>query len=535
MTPAAPPNDTTGSWHARAPVRIMTAAGALALGAALAWMRPPSRWLRPSAWRGRAPATPTDAGAARLATRETAALIDTFFTFFERGPAAFGLVTPALRFARANEALCRLTGFDAADLPGRPVAEALAPFEPALTADARQVLATAHPVTRTVETGDGAGDRRCYHVTHYPIRLGERILGVALALEDVTDQRRGEEALRESEERFRLVTRATRDAVRDWHVRSNRVWWSDALSTLFGYEPAAVEPTFDWWVARIHPDDLPSVLGGARAVETGSHDYWTSEYRFRRADGDYAVVRDRGFVLRDERGHPLRVVGAMSDITAERHAAAERRALLERERAARAEAERVSHIKDEFLATLSHELRTPLNAMLGWCELLLTGRLDAAQTARAVEIVRRNAQAQARLIGDLLDMSRIITGKMRLDVVTTDLAVVVSAAVETVRPAAEARHVTLVESIEAGVRVNGDPARLQQVAWNLLSNAVKFTPEGGQVTVRVRRTDSMAEISVTDTGLGIHPSMIDEVFDRFRQVDASPMSIKEISTSSGAS
>jgi PAS domain S-box-containing protein len=451
---------------------------------------------------------------------ETAAAL--LQTLFVRLPVAFAFVSPELRLARVNDELCRLAQCEPAQLLGREVSEVLPGLEPSLPDDLRRVLETGHSVARDLEARTWDGGPRWFHANYYRATQGDRILGAALVLHDVTERRRSEDALRESEERFRLVARAAHDAVRDWDVRDNTIWWSDALATLFGYAASDVEPTFDWWIARIHENDQPEVLQSASGVSTGTSDHWTSEYRFRRADGSYAVVQDRGFVLRDEAGRPLRVIGAMSDVTAERNRAAERRALLERERAARAEAERVSHIKDEFLATLSHELRTPLNAMLGWCELLLTGRLDAAQSSRAIEIIRRNAQAQARLIGDLLDMSRIITGRMHLEVATTDLGAILAAAIETVRPAAEARQVRLVDQLEPGVRVNGDPARLQQVAWNLLSNAVKFTPEGGQVTVTAKRAASIAHVTVTDTGLGIQPSMVEEIFDRFRQLDVSP-------------
>jgi PAS domain S-box-containing protein len=511
----AAPTQTTGSRCAPSRFPGWAATAALALVGAVVFFSP----RRPESARRRAPRAAGSGGAALLGGDEAAALLDTLFA---HGPGAFGFVSPALRFVRVNAALCRLAGCDPERLLGRRVADALPEAEPGLTRDLGDVLATGHPVTRDLEARTSAGERRWFQATYYPVSPDGEVLGAALVLDEVTERRRSEDALRRSEERFRLVTRATQDAVRDWDVCTNAVWWSDALSTLFGYDPAAVEPTFDWWVSRIHPEDVPAVLDGAWDVRTGTSDDWIAEYRFRRADGRYATVEDRGFVLRDEHGRPFRVLGAMSDVTIERTAAEERRALLERERAARAEAERASHIKDEFLATLSHELRTPLNAMLGWCELLLTGRLDAAQSSRAVEIIRRNAQAQARLIGDLLDMSRIITGQMRLDVATIDLSAVLAAAIETVRPAAEARQVTLVDTLEPGVRINGDPARLQQVAWNLLSNAVKFTPEGGQVTVTVQRADSSGEVSVTDTGLGIHPSMIEEVFERFRQLDVSP-------------
>jgi signal transduction histidine kinase/ActR/RegA family two-component response regulator len=196
--------------------------------------------------------------------------------------------------------------------------------------------------------------------------------------------------------------------------------------------------------------------------------------------------------------------------------------LYERQQAARAEAEAANTLKDEFLATLSHELRTPLNAVLGWARMLRTGGLDEATAKRAIEVIERNANAQLQLIEDLLDVSRIVTGKLRLDVRSVAPAAVIEAAIDTVRPAAEAKEIRLQPILDprAGP-VSGDPDRLQQIVWNLLSNAVKFTPRGGRVQIRLERVNSHVEIVVTDTGIGIPAEMLPHVFDRFRQADSS--------------
>ncbi len=208
--------------------------------------------------------------------------------------------------------------------------------------------------------------------------------------------------------------------------------------------------------------------------------------------------------------------------TAQLHAAAEQRAeLLNKERAARTEAERASRVKDDFVATLSHELRTPISAILGWMHLLRANpnRPDAEY---GLEVVERNTRAQARMIEDLLDISRIVSGKLRLDVQTVELVDIINSAIETVKPAAEARKVRIqrVFDPKAGT-VRGDPARLQQIVWNLLSNAIKFTPSGGRVTVSLVRVNSHIEIIVEDTGKGISAEFLPHVFDRFRQQDAS--------------
>ena len=207
------------------------------------------------------------------------------------------------------------------------------------------------------------------------------------------------------------------------------------------------------------------------------------------------------------------------DVTERKQAEAERERLLALESTARAEAEEANRLKDEFLTTVSHELRTPLTAMLGWVQMLRTGSLPPEKRGRALETVERNARAQVQLIEDLLDVSRILSGKLRLAVEPVDVAQVVQEALESVRPAADAKDLRLQVALDSQGTVMGDAQRLQQVVWNLLSNAVKFTPRRGQVQVFVERRDSSVEITVADTGLGISPDFLPHVFERFRQAD----------------
>ena len=200
----------------------------------------------------------------------------------------------------------------------------------------------------------------------------------------------------------------------------------------------------------------------------------------------------------------------------------ERARLLVLEQQARKQAEEANRTKDEFLATLSHELRTPLNAILGWVQVLRSGKLDPTAAARALETIERNARVQAQLIADLLDVSRIITGKLRLDFKPVDLRRIIDAALDSVRPAADAKGIQLEVSIAPlASPVLGDADRLQQVIWNLLSNSIKFTSRGGRVEVRLREADANAVIRVSDTGIGIRPDFLPYVFDRFRQAEGS--------------
>lgn len=345
---------------------------------------------------------------------------------------------------------------------------------------------------------------------------------IAVLFKDITERWRAEEALRDRELRYRLVSDAANDAIWDWNLVTNEVTWNEGLCSRFGFLAEQVAPTAKWWYERIHPDDRERVTHSIHsAVDAGRSD-WNDEYRFLRADGSPAYVFDRGRIVRDEHGKPVRMVGSMQDLTERKQAERTRERLLEEAQVARSEAESANQMKDEFLATLSHELRTPLNAILGWATLLKSDRLDADERREGVEAIERNSRVQAQLIEDLLDVSRIISGKLRLDVQKVALADVIEAAFVAIMPAADAREIRVHKVLDQGAGpVAGDPARLQQVVWNLLSNAVKFTPKGGRVQVLLERVNSHIEISVSDTGQGIRPEFLPHVFDRFRQADSS--------------
>lgn len=210
------------------------------------------------------------------------------------------------------------------------------------------------------------------------------------------------------------------------------------------------------------------------------------------------------------------------DITDRKRREQERGLLLQREQEAHAEADNANGIKDEFLALLSHELRTPLTSILGWSDLLINGKLDDVAAQHALEVIGRNARAQRQLIDDLLDISRIITGKMRLEVRPVELGPLIETVVEVLRPAADARSIHLQTVLDPLTSpISGDPQRLQQVIWNLLTNAIKFTPKGGSVEVRLERIESHVELAISDTGQGIEAEFLPYVFDRFQQSDSS--------------
>jgi PAS domain S-box-containing protein len=274
------------------------------------------------------------------------------------------------------------------------------------------------------------------------------------------------------------------------------------------------------WLQALHPDDAaPTQEVWAQAVATS--DVYQTEFRLRRADNTYRWHLARAVKVKDETSDIVKWFGTCTDIEDHKRAEVERTEMLEREQMLRSKAEEANRMKDEFVATVSHELRSPLNAILGWARMMRAGALDAATTRKAIDVIERSADNQARLIDDLLDMSRIITGKLRLDLKTLDPATFVRAALEAVTPTAKAKDIKIVSDLDPNINaIAGDANRLQQVVWNLLSNAIKFTPKGGRINARLARDGSQIVFSVTDTGQGISPEFLPYVFDRFRQADA---------------
>jgi PAS domain S-box-containing protein len=313
--------------------------------------------------------------------------------------------------------------------------------------------------------------------------------------------------------------------------------WNKGAELIFGYSE---EEMVGQSILKIIPSERYSeeefILGRLRQGERIEH-YETVRVH---KDGRLINVSLSTSPIRGEDGKVMGASKIVRDITTRKRAeeilrrrdeqlrvlteqaAQEREQLLSNERAARAEAERMSAMKDEFLATLSHELRTPLSAILGWAQVLRRGRKDEADLQKGLDTIERNARMQTQLIEDLLDMSRITSGQVRLDIQPVSPAAFVEAALETVRPSADAKGIRIEKVLDplAGP-VSGDPARLQQVIWNLLSNAVKFTPKNGKVQVLLERVNSHIEISVADTGVGIRPEFLPHVFERFRQADSS--------------
>ncbi len=339
------------------------------------------------------------------------------------------------------------------------------------------------------------------------------------------ERKRAEAALGESEKRFRIM--ADTAPVMIWTSGPGKLCnyfnqpWLDFTGRTLEQELG------NGWAEGVHPDDLQQCLNTYVTAFEARQDL-RMDYRLRRFDGEYRWILDIAAPRFTTDGSFVGYIGSCIDITDRKRAEAEREQLLEREQAARAAseaaraaAEAASRIKDDFLATLSHELRTPLNAMVGWTQLLRTRKFNEATTARALETIDRNTKSLAQLIEDLLDVSRIVTGKLRLNARPVEMTPVIEAAINTVLPAAAAKNIRIHKALEpAAGPVSGDPDRLQQVVWNLLTNAVKFTPKGGRVQIRLERVNSQIEITVSDTGQGIQAEFLPHIFERFRQADS---------------
>ena len=421
-----------------------------------------------------------------------------------------------------NEGATRIFGWQPEEVIGRSIT-ILIPAdrleeEPAILARIRAGQRVDHYQTVRVRKDGSFVD---ISLSISPVRnAAGDIVGASKIARDITQQKRAEQALRVSNERFRLM--ADSAPVLIWmadHTKA-RNWFNKSWLDFTGRTPDQ-EAGFGW-TQNVHEDDLARCLQ-AYAEGFDTREPFGSEYRLRRADGQPRWIIERASPLFEGPAHSFSgYIGSCVDITESKQLQADREETLKAERAAREEAERVGRLKDEFLATVSHELRTPLNAILGWSTLMR--RLDPGSDdhKRGLETIERNARVQGEIIADLLDMSRIISGKVQLDVQSIDLAEVINAALDAVKLSIEAKKLRLRVTLDARAgRLRGDPGRLQQVIWNLLTNAVKFTPSGGRIDVVMERVNSHVEVCVEDSGVGIKPEFLAFVFDRFRQADSS--------------
>lgn len=350
---------------------------------------------------------------------------------------------------------------------------------------------------------------------HYTRALAET--KAAEALREAEESRVAEDYFRESEARFRNVADAA--PVMIWVADTTKkcVWFNSAWLEFTGRTmEQELENTRE---NAIHPDDFEHCTN-VYFTAFDQHKPYSMEYRLQQHSEEFHWVLDHGVPRFAPNGEFLGFIGSCVDIDDRRRVETEREKLLDEARQAHAQAEIANRLKDEFIGTVSHELRTPLNAILGWTQMLHGGLVTAEQTGKAIEVIERNAKSQAQLIEDLLDITRITSGKFRLNVRPIKLSEVIEAAIDTMRPAAEAKKIIIDKILDANTGlVLGDADRLQQVVWNLLSNAVKFSSRAGRIEVRLEKIGAYVEIAVKDSGKGIEPDFLPYVFDRFRQQD----------------
>lgn len=338
-----------------------------------------------------------------------------------------------------------------------------------------------------------------------------RLAGIIAAqVAFAVERTRTEEQARRSEERLRFALDAAAMGTWDWDLALNTVQWSDNLARMHGLPDGTFDGTFESYQREIHPEDRARVFASVeRALSQGvPHEV---EYRIVAPDGTVRWVEGKGRVEYDG-AQPVRMTGVCMMVTRRKEA----------ELARLAAAEEASRMKDEFLATLSHELRTPLNAILGWVQLLEKGGLAPERIRHAIQVIARNAKLQAQLIEDILDVSRIITGKLEIDRESVSISQVLETSINSIGPAAAEKKIDIVSSVATDIPpVVGDSRRLHQVFGNVLSNAVKFTPERGTVHITAGRDGDNVTVEVTDTGAGIDAAFLPHIFDRFRQADTS--------------
>ncbi len=433
--------------------------------------------------------------------------------FFENAAIAIHSVGPDGVVLRVNRAELELLGYRAEEVVGHRIAEFHA--DPAAAEDLLRRLAAGETVRdypARLRCKDGSV--RDVLVTSNVFWEDGRFVHTRCFTRDVT----GQYADAAAAARLAAIVESSNDAIVGKTLDGVITSWNPAAERLFGW--SAAEAIGQHITLIIPPDrraEEDTVLATVRRGERIEH-YDTVRVR---KDGRLVDVSLTVSAIRDARG---RIIGASKiarDITERRRIEEERGRLLRHEQEARAAAEALNRAKDAFVATISHELRTPLNAIFGWARLLQSGHVDPAATQRALAAIVNNASAQAGLIEDLIDLSRIATGQLRLELQPTDLRAVVEAALETVRPAAANKRLAVVPTLADPGPVRGAPERPQQVVWNLLMNAVKFTPSGGQIEIALRRVDGDAELVVTDSGQGIAPDMLQHVFDQFWQEDGS--------------
>jgi PAS domain S-box-containing protein len=443
-----------------------------------------------------------------------------FEALIARAPIGVFVVDADMRVEQMNPIAAPIFGDAPERLVGRDFGELARSlwergYADELVAILRHTLATGEPYA-TAERSERRIDRGTLEVHEWRLdrmQLPDGRHGVVCYVRDISPQARERQEIAQSEERHRSLVSVITDVPWTADPEGGFVTEQEAWSAYTGQSWAELRGF--GWLDAVHPEDREAVQELWQRARSDAAPYESRNRLWHQASGQWRRCIARAIPLRDAAGVVREWVGAYTDVE-------EREALLASERQARGDASRAARLKDEFLAIVSHELRSPLNAIVGYTHLLKRNAGDPRRTAEAIEIIERNTKLQTQLIDDLLDMSRIASGKLRLQGRVLTLRGVVDEALDAVRPLAFSKGIEIVVRDRApGENVYGDGGRLQQVAWNLLSNAVKFTPRGGRVEVDLSRHGTEVELRVSDTGEGIDPEFLPCVFERFRQADSS--------------
>lgn len=391
------------------------------------------------------------------------------------------------------------------------------PYEPEEYPGARSLVSGEVIKGEVIKYLRNDGKEAFFSLDSAPIRDSEgNVTLVVVTYIDITERRRADNALRESEERFAKAFRASPDALVISRIQDGIILEAnDSFVSLCGYDRDEILGNIASKLGIVDPSVRPRAV----AIMKQRGVVRDFEFTMQRKSGEVRsiLLSAEPFDLRGE--HCWLTIGR--DITDRKRIEGERKQVLRQEKAAREDAEAANRMKDEFLATLSHELRTPLTVILGWSSMLTSASLSEPHTRHALEVIEQSAKSQMRLVDDILDTSRIITGQLKLDTRPVEIERVFRDALDVIRPGAEAKSIELRVVVEDhGSIIWGDANRLQQAMWNLLSNAIKFTNEGGRIEATLTRAEHRIEISIHDTGMGIESQFLPYVFDRFRQADS---------------
>lgn len=428
----------------------------------------------------------------------------------------------ALRVTLWNKKMVRISGVSTEEVLGRTICDLFPTLKE--TGEDSYLRTTLSGEKAVLRTNTFSSDAALTREIHYSPLVDERstVVGGIGVIRDLSARRAARENSGDAYQRLTYHLENSPLAVVEWDSDFRVSRWSESAEALFGWNAEEVlGKHVDEW-SFVFAEDISAVRSVTTRQREGVEVHGVLHNRNYTKDGSVLHCEWYNSVLHDENGNLVSVLSLVLDVTARKKAEEERAALLLRERNARRHAEEADRLKDEFLATLSHELRTPLTSILGWASMIRNGEVEGPSVSRAIETIERNARSQARLIDDLLDVSRIITGNLRLELRPLSLAPIVQAAIDALRPTADVKGIQIRADLTAAAcLVRGDANRLRQVIWNLLSNAIKFTSRGGSVHISLSCVDTSVRLLVTDTGEGIPAEFLPYVFDRFRQAEGS--------------